>query len=102
MKQTIRGYVHDTVFCFKLSLKLVFIPIIIGALSGIIYLLSKGQSIELTPMLLWVRNTGIIFSCIGLFICALGFLQPTMLLRPLSYQKTWRKYLNNFGLVGTI
>ncbi len=102
MKQTIRGYIRDTFFCFKLSLKLIFIPIILGVVFSVIYLLSNGYSIEFAQILLWIRNAGIIFSCAGLSICALGFLQPTMLLRPLSYEKTWRKHLNKFGLIGTI
>jgi hypothetical protein len=102
MKQNVKGYMSDVVFCLKLSLKLVIIPIVLGIVISCIYLLIKGQAVELSRILKGVRNTGIIFSCGGLFVSALGFLQPTKLLRPLSYEKTWRQYLDKFGLVGTI
>jgi len=102
MKQDVKGYMSDVVFCFKLSLKLVIIPVVFGIIISCTYLLIKGQAMELSRILIGIRNIGIIFSCGGLFVSALGFLQPTKLLRPLSYEKTWRQYLNKFGLVGTI
>ncbi|MFR1708999.1 MAG: hypothetical protein ACLSV2_08875 [Clostridium sp.] len=102
MKQNIKGYMSDVFFCFKLSLKLAIIPIVLGIVISFIYLLIKGRAIELLPILMGIRSAGIIFSCIGLFISGLGFLQPLKLLRPLSYEKTWRKYINRFGLVGII
>lgn len=102
MEQKVKGYMSDVFFCFKLSLKLAIIPIVLGIVISFIYLLIKGQGISISPILMGVRSAGIIFSCMGLFISALGFLQPLKLLRPLSYEKTWRKYLNKFGLVGTI
>jgi hypothetical protein len=102
MKQDVKGYIQDVVFCFKLSLKLAIIPVVLGIIISFIYLLIKGQAIELSPILVGIRNTGIIFSCAGLSVAALGFLQPTKLLRPLNYHKTWRRYLDKFGLVGTI
>lgn len=102
MKQGVKGYMGDVFFCFKLSLKLAIIPIVLGAVISFTYLLIKGKAIEFLPILMGIRNIGIIFFCVGLFISALGFLQPTKLLRPLNYEKTWRKYLDKFGLVGTI
>ncbi|GAA0772745.1 hypothetical protein [Clostridium subterminale] len=102
MKQDVKGYMSDVLFCFKLSLKLVIIPVVLGIVISCIYQLIKGQAIELSLILIAIRNIGIVFSCGGLFVSALGFLQPTKLLRPLSYEKTWRQYLDKFGLVGTI
>ncbi|WP_346868095.1 hypothetical protein [Clostridium sp. UBA1353] len=102
MKQDVKGYMSDVVFCFKLSLKLVIIPVVLGIVISCIYLLIKGQAMDLYRILRGIRNTGIIFSCGGLFVSALAFLQPIKLLRPLSYEKTWRQYLYKFGLVGTI
>ncbi|WP_040192159.1 hypothetical protein [Clostridium culturomicium] len=102
MKQKIGTYVDDILYCLKLSLKIALIPIVIGVIGTIVYLLIKGESIEFIRILLGVRNVGIVFSCGGLFICALGFLQPLKLLRPLSYHNTWKKYFKQFGLVGVM
>lgn len=102
MKQKLGAYVHDTLYCLKLSLKIALIPIAIGVIGTIGYLLIKGESIGLTRILLGVRNVGMVFSCAGLFICALGFLQPLKFLRPLSYHNTWEMYFKQFGLVGAM
>lgn len=102
MKQKLGAYVHDTLYCLKLSLKIALIPIVIGVIGTIGYLLIKGESIELVRILLGVRNVGMVFSSAGLFICALGFLQPLKFLRPLSYHNTWEMYFKQFGLVGAM
>lgn len=102
MKQKIGVYVNDIFYCLKLSLKIALIPVAIGVIGTMGYLLIKGESIELIRILLGVRNVGIVFSCAGMFICALGFLQPLKLLRPLSYHNTWEKYFKQFGLVGAM
>ncbi|MEG1255116.1 hypothetical protein [Clostridium sp.] len=102
MKQKIQSYIHDVVYCLKLSLKIVIIPLVLGIVFNIGYLLIQNQPLDVIQILIGIRNIGIMFSCFGLFICALGFLRPTVMLRPLSYQRTWKKYLNEFGLVGTI
>lgn len=100
--KTIEAYFQDVTYCFKISLKIAIIPVILGAVITLGYLIINGESIELLRVLNGVRNAGIMFACAGLFICAAAFLRPTSLLRPLSYDKTWRKYFNKFGLVGTI
>lgn len=102
MKQKIEECVHDILYCLKLSVKIAFIPIIIGIIVTLVNLLIKGQDIELSRILMGIRSTGIVFSCGGLFICALGFLQPLKLLRPLSYDYTWQNYFKQFGLVGAM
>lgn len=102
MKQKIGACINDIFYCLKLSLKIALIPVAIGVIGTIGYLLIKGESIELIRILLGVRNVGIVFSCAGMFICALGFLQPLKLLRPLSYHNTWEKYFKQFGLVGVM
>lgn len=102
MKQKIAACVHDIIYCLKLSLKIALIPVSIGIIGTIGYLLIKGEPVELIRILMGVRNVGIVFSCIGLFICGLGFLQPLKLLRPLSYHNTWQNYFRQFGLVGAM
>lgn len=102
MKQKIGACINDIFYCLKLSLKIALIPVAIGVIGTIGYLLIKGESVELIRILLGVRNVGIVFSCAGMFICALGFLQPLKLLRPLSYHNTWEKYFKQFGLVGVM
>ncbi len=102
MNKKIEACVHDVLYCLKLSLKIALIPIILGVVITLGYLLIKGESIEFLRIIVGVRNIGIIFSCAGLFICALGFLQPLKLLRPLSYNSSWEKYFKKFGLVGAM
>lgn len=98
----VKEYIQDVLYCFKISLKIAIIPVILGAVISLGYLLISGESVELIRVLYGVRNAGIMFACAGLFICAAAFLRPTSLLRPLSYDKTWRKYFNKFGLVGSM
>ena len=102
MKQKIGACVHDILYCIILSLKIALIPVALGVLGTMGYLLIKGEAIEFVRILIGVRNVGLVFSCSGLFICALGFLQPLKLLRPLSYHNTWEKYFRQFGLVGAM
>lgn len=102
MKQKIEACVHDVLYCFKLSLIIALIPIVLGIVITLGYLIVNGESIGFLRIIVGVRNTGIIFSCIGLFICALGFLQPLKLLRPLSYNSSWERYFKKFGLVGAM
>ncbi|MEG0307812.1 MAG: hypothetical protein RR891_03150 [Clostridium sp.] len=102
MKEKVQEYTQDVVYCLKLSLKILVIPVVMGIVYGIGYLLINDQPLELVRICIEIRNVGIMFSCFGLFISALGFLRPGVMLRPLSYEKSWRKYLKKFGLVGTI
>ena len=102
MKQKIEAYVHDLLYCIKLSLKIALIPAVLGLIGTIVYLFFKGETIEFMRVIIGIRNVGLVFSCLGLFICCLGFLQPLKLLRPLSYHNTWENYFRQFGLVGAM
>lgn len=95
-----RDYIRDIFYCFKISVKVAIIPIVLGAVISILYLLINGKSLGVIEIGMGIRNTGILFASLGLFICAAAFLQPTKLIRPLHYEETWKTYLNKFGLVG--
>lgn len=101
MKTAIANFFEDFVYCIKLSLKIALLPILIGLVATTIYCLISKNPISLYALLRGVRNTGIIMSCFGLFICALAFLKPDTL-GPLNYQKQWRMYFVKFNLVGAI
>lgn len=102
MNDNMQAYVHDFLYCVKLSLKIAIIPVIIGIVITFGYLIIKGDPIHVSRILVGIRNTGIIFSCAGLFICAAAFLQPSKFLRPLNYNKKWRLYFEKFQLVGSL
>lgn len=102
MNDNMQAYVHDFLYCLKLSLKIAIIPVVIGIIITLGYLLIKGEPIYISRVLIGIRNTGIIFSCAGLFVCAAAFLQPSKFLRPLNYKKKWRLYFEKFELVGSL
>lgn len=102
MIKDVKEYANDILYCFKLSLKIAMIPLVLGIVYTVISSLINRESIEILGIIAGIRSIGIIFSCAGLFICALGFLQPLKLLRPLSYNESWRRYFYKFGLVGAM
>lgn len=102
MENKVQAYTQDVFTCFKVSLKLAIIPIVLGAVIGFFYLMFTGNPITLISILAGIRSAGLIFACMGLFICAIAFLNPSKYLRPLAYEKKWKLHLAKFGLVGTI
>lgn len=90
----------DLLRCFKLSLKIFLIPVILGAVIGIIGGLVHGN-LNLQGILKSVDTTSIRISCFGLAISGIGFIKRDML-EPLNYEEKWMEYFNRFNLVGVI
>lgn len=101
MRTAVSKFFEDFLYCIKLSLKITLIPILLGLIITTIYSLITKNPITIYSLLMGVRNTGIIASCFGLFICAAAFLKPDTL-GPLNYQKQWRMYFVQFNLIGAI
>ena len=91
---------EDLLHCFILSLKIFLIPIILGAVIGLIGgLVSKN--LNLHGVLNSVNSTAIRVSCFGLAISGIGFVRREML-EPLNYEEKWMEYYNKLNLVGVI
>jgi ABC-type amino acid transport system permease subunit len=101
MKSSVANFFEDFLYCIKLSLKISLIPIALGLIITTIYSLVSKNPITIHSLLMGIRNTGIITSCFGLFICAAAFLKPETL-GPLDYQNQWRMYFVKFNLIGAI
>lgn len=91
---------YDFFACFKISLKVYIIPIIIGALIATIYGLSKGN-FNYILVLHWIYAMGTYISCLGLFICAIAFMKPKYMSK-LNHEKEWNKHFYKFGLIKVI
>ncbi|MBU3189390.1 hypothetical protein K9O30_09790 [Clostridium bowmanii] len=96
MKEILKDLLH----CFILSLKIFLIPIILGAVVGIIGGLLHGD-LYLQDVLSSVNRMAIRISCFGLAIAGIGFVKKGML-EPLDYEEKWMEYFNKFNLVGVI
>ncbi|WP_142415172.1 hypothetical protein [Hathewaya massiliensis] len=92
--------VHDFFTCFKISLKVSLIPIVIGSLIGIIYGLVKG-GLNYVLVFRWIYAMAIYASCLGLFVCAIAFMKPKYM-GQLNHQKEWDKHFYKFGLIKVI
>lgn len=95
-----RGILKDLLNCFKLSLKIFLVPIILGALVGVIGGL-VGSDLNLEGVLGSVNRTAIRISCFGLAIAGIGFVKREML-EPLNYEEKWMEYYDKLNLVGVI
>jgi hypothetical protein len=91
---------EDLLRCFKLSLKIFLVPLILGAVIGLIGGLFKGN-LNLEAVLRSIDSTCIRISCFGLAISGIGFIKREMM-EPLSYQEKWMEYFNKFNIVGVI
>jgi hypothetical protein len=96
----VKEILEDLLRCFKLSLKIFLIPVILGAVIGVIGGLFKGN-INLQDVLKSVDSTNIRISCFGLAISGIGFIKRDMM-EPLNYEEKWMEYFNKFNLVGVI
>ena len=96
MKEILKDLLH----CFILSLKIFLIPIILGAVIGVIGGLVSGD-LNLQGVLSSVNRTSIRISCFGLAIAGIGFVKREML-EPLNYEEKWMEYFNKLNLVGVI
>lgn len=92
---------EDIFTSFKISLKIYLIPLILGAVSGLIYCLVKDLPINIYTLLRSTVHIGIWMSCFGLFIGAVAFMKPQYM-EPLNYQNQWRNYYKLFNLIGAI
>jgi hypothetical protein len=95
-----RGILKDLLGCFKLSLKIFLIPLILGAVVGVIASLTKGQ-LYLQEVLGFVNRMTIRVSCLGLAISAIGLVK-TRMMEPLNYEEKWAEYFSVLNLVGAI
>ena len=95
-----REILKDLLRCFKLSLKIFLIPIVLGVIIGLIGGLFKGN-LNLQYILESVGSTTIRISCLGLAISGIGFMKRDMM-EPLNYEEKWMEYFNRFNLVGVI
>lgn len=95
-----KGILKDLFRCFKLSLKIFLIPIILGAVVGLISGLTKGQ-LNLQDVLEEVNRSNIRVSCFGLAISGIGFVK-TRMMEPLNYEEKWAEYFSVLNLVGAI
>ncbi|MCB2299421.1 hypothetical protein [Clostridium tagluense] len=96
MKEILKDLLH----CFILSLKIFLVPIIMGALIGVISGLLNGD-LNLQGVLASVDRTAIRISCFGLAISGIGFVKREML-EPLNYEEKWMEYYEKLNLVGVI
>lgn len=101
-KSKISLYLNDILRCFKLSLMLWLIPLILGGVTSFIGQLIKGQGIITYNILLTIRNLGFIIPSFGLFIGAVGYLMPLTHLRPLDYNEDWRRFFSKLNMVTVI
>ncbi|GCD12513.1 hypothetical protein [Clostridium tagluense] len=95
-----KGILKDLLHCFILSLKIFLVPIIMGALIGVISGLVNGD-LNLQGVLASVDRTAIRISCFGLAISGIGFIKREML-EPLNYEEKWMEYYEKLNLVGVI
>jgi hypothetical protein len=90
----------DLLRCFILSLKIFLVPIILGALIGVISGLVGGD-LSLQGVLASVNRTCVRIACFGLAISGIGFIKREML-EPLYHEEKWMEYFYKFNLVGVI
>ena len=94
------GILKDLFRCFKLSLKIFLIPLILGALVALITSISNGEFY--LPEIFRIINRMIIrVSCLGLAIAGIGLVK-TRMMEPLNYEEKWAEYFNVLNLVGAI
>ena len=95
-----KANLKDLLHCFRLSLKIFLVPIILGALIGLISGLWGGE-LNLQWVLASINRTAIRISCFGLAIAGIGFVKREML-EPLNYEEKWLEYFEKLNLVGVI
>lgn len=95
-----RERVYDFFNCFKISLKVSLIPMVIGTLIALIYGTVKG-TLNYILIFRWIYAMGIYISCLGLFICAVSFMKPKYMGK-LNHQKEWDKHFYKFGLIKVV
>ena len=88
---------YDIFTCFKLSLKIFLIPLIIGTLIGTILGLRNGE-LSIVTIITWIFSVGTWVSSLGLVVCAVSFMK-TDFLGDLNHQRQWRKYFYRLNLV---
>ena len=91
---------RDLLRCFKLSLKIFLVPIILGVVVGLIYSLING-SFTFQEVIGFVNRMTIRISCFGLAIAAIGLVKRQMQ-EPLNYQEKWNEYFQTLNLVWVI
>lgn len=95
-----KGILKDLFRCFKLSLKIFLIPLILGALVGVIASISKGEFL-LLEIFSSINRAAIRISCFGLAIAGIGLIK-TRMMEPLNYEEKWAEYFSVLNLVGAI
>ena len=95
-----KGILKDLFHCFKLSLKIFLIPLILGAVVGIIASLIKGE-FHLQDILVHMNRMAIRVSCLGLAIAGIGLIK-TRMMEPLNYEEKWAEHFNVLNLIGAI
>lgn len=95
-----KGILKDLFRCFKLSLKIFLIPLILGAVVALITSIYNG--VFSLPEIFKIINRMIIrISCFGLAISGIGFIK-TRMMEPLNYEEKWAEYFNVLNLIGAI
>ncbi|MCB2290493.1 hypothetical protein LGK97_12010 [Clostridium sp. CS001] len=95
-----KGILKDLFRCFKLSLKIFLVPLILGAVVGLIASLIRGE-FYLQEIFSFVNRMTIRVSCFGLAISAIGLVK-TRMMEPLNYEEKWVEYFSVLNLVGVI